>query len=129
MCRISGIIDFTKDLGEELKTKLTLMRDSMERGGPDDAGIYIDHENCIGLGHRRLSIIDLSSAGHQPMSNHDKTVWITYNGEVYNFQELRSELISAGYSFKSKTDTEVLIYGYEKWGIDELLKKAQGMFR
>ena len=128
MCRIVGIADFNKSLSSEIEPIVISMRDSLSHGGPDDAGVYIDKENGIALGHRRLSIIDLSSAGHQPMSNHDRTIWITYNGEIYNFQELRNELTVLGYSFKSKTDTEVLVYGYEKWGIDELLKKLRGMF-
>ena len=128
MCRIVGIADFNRSLGPEIEPIVISMRDSLSHGGPDDAGVYTDKENGIALGHRRLSIIDLSSAGHQPMSNQDNTIWITYNGEIYNFQELRNELTVLGYSFKSKTDTEVLIYGYEKWGIGILLKKLQGMF-
>ncbi len=128
MCRIVGIVDFNGSLKEVLEERLISMRDSLAHGGPDDAGIYTDKENGIALGHRRLSIIDTSPAGHQPMSNHDQTIWITYNGEIYNFQELRNELVSSGYSFKSRTDTEVLIHGYEYWGIETLLSKLQGMF-
>lgn len=128
MCRIAGIIDFNKSFIYELKSIVISMRDSMVHGGPDDAGFYLNNDLGIALGHRRLSIIDTSNAGHQPMSNIDETIWITYNGEIYNFQELRDELIKIGYHFKSRTDTEVLIYGYEEWGIEKLLSRIRGMF-
>ncbi|MCZ7355876.1 MAG: asparagine synthase (glutamine-hydrolyzing) [Candidatus Methanoperedens sp.] len=84
--------------------------------GPDDKGIYVDEKTS--LGHVRLSIIDLSEKGHQPMSNEDETIWITYNGEVYNFQELRSDLLKKGHVFKSNTDTEVIIHAYEEYGLN-----------
>lgn len=80
------------------------------------------------LGHRRLAILDRSEAGRQPMSNEDGTVWITYNGEIYNFPTLRNQLKSRGHAFHSHTDTEVIIHGYEEWGIDGLLARLQGMF-
>jgi asparagine synthase (glutamine-hydrolysing) len=83
--------------------------------GPDDEGVFTD-EN-VSLGHRRLSIIDLSPAGHQPMCNEDETFWIVYNGEVYNFQEIRGQLEKFGHKFKSRTDTEVVIHAYEQWGV------------
>ncbi len=102
------------------------MRDAMITRGPDAAGLYIDSN--IGLGHRRLSIIDISSAGHQPMHNEDKTVWITFNGEIYNFHQLRDILAANGHIFSSLTDTEVLIHGYEEWGIEKLLCKLNGMY-
>ncbi len=83
--------------------------------GPDDEGVFADSN--VSLGHRRLSIIDLSPAGHQPMSNEDETVWIVYNGEVYNFQEIREQLEKLGHKFKSRTDSEVVIHSYEQWGL------------
>jgi len=83
--------------------------------GPDDEGAFVDES--ISLGHRRLSIIDLSPAGHQPMCNEDETVWIVYNGEVYNFQAIRGQLEKLGHKFKSRTDTEVIIHSYEQWGV------------
>ncbi len=83
--------------------------------GPDDEGVFVD--NNVSLGHRRLSIIDLSSAGHQPMCNENETMWIIYNGEVYNFRPIRDELERLGHKFKSKTDTEVIIHAYEQWGV------------
>ncbi|MBI3590062.1 MAG: asparagine synthase (glutamine-hydrolyzing) [Candidatus Melainabacteria bacterium] len=128
MCRIVGIADFKEKLGAKLEPLVISMRDSMLHGGPDDAGIYISEDKKIALGHRRLSIIDLSSSGHQPMANSDKTIWITYNGEIYNFQELRGQLADKGYKFQSKSDTEVIIYGYEEWGIEGLLLRLRGMF-
>lgn len=123
MCGIAGIIDF-KGIN---KNQLLEMRDSMVHRGPDDAGVWINKGNTVGLAHRRLSIIDLSSAGKQPMSGMDETVWITYNGEIYNFPELRKELQSRGYVFKSNTDTEVILYAYKEWGT-ECLNKLNGMF-
>src|SRR5207253_1816540 len=93
--------------------------------GPDDVGLYLD--NHIGLGHRRLSIIDLSRAGHQPMSYADGRYWITYNGEVYNYRELRTELEGKGYKFHSQTDTEVILASYAEWG-DKCLEKFNGMW-
>jgi asparagine synthase (glutamine-hydrolysing) len=80
------------------------------------------------LGHRRLAILDLSPGGHQPMSNEDETVWIVFNGEIYNFLELRQTLADAHHRFRSRSDTEVLLHGYEEWGIEKLLEKLRGMF-
>lgn len=82
--------------------------------GPDDSGIYINSDNTIALGHNRLSIIDLSPAGHQPMKSHDGHLWIVLNGEVYNYIELRAEL--SDYPYKSQTDVEVVLAAYERWG-------------
>jgi len=122
-----GIVGFCSCNEKVDKAILTSMRDALTHRGPDDAGIYIDEENNVGLGHRRLSILDLSSLGHQPMSNENGSIWITYNGEVYNFKEIREELSKRGYSFKSKSDTEVVIKSYEEWGID-CVHKFIGMF-
>jgi asparagine synthase (glutamine-hydrolysing) len=102
------------------------MMDLIAHRGPDGEGRYVS--GPVGLGHRRLSIIDLSPAGKQPMSNDDKTVFVIYNGEIYNFYELRGQLVSKGYVFRSKTDTEVLVHGYEEWGMDGLVSRIQGMF-
>lgn len=93
--------------------------------GPDDTGVYIDDN--VSLGHNRLSIIDLSEKGHQPMCNEDGTIWITYNGEIYNFRELKDALINSGHKFKSNTDTEVILHAYEEYGMD-MLKKFNGMW-
>src|SRR3990172_12889600 len=117
MCGIVGLCSLNKRTD---KTILTYR-------GPDDAGIYFDEECNVGLGHRRLSVLDLSSFGHQPMSNDNGSIWITYNGEVYNYREIREELIKEGYNFKSHTDTEIVIKAYEEWGID-CVHKFIGMF-
>jgi asparagine synthase (glutamine-hydrolysing) len=104
---------------------------SIRHRGPDDAGekvfVLEDAGRIVSLVFRRLSIIDLSQAGHQPMSNEDGTVCIIFNGEIYNFQRLREELISAGHRFHSKTDTETVVHGYEEWG-DEVISRIHGMF-
>ena len=99
------------------------MRDVMINRGPDFGGEFI-HEN-IGLGHRRLKIIDLSENANQPMPNEDKSVWVVFNGEIYNFQELRSQLHN--HKFQSRSDTEVIVHGYEEWG-ENLFAKLNGMF-
>src|SRR4029453_12450978 len=124
MCGIAGVFDrsgSTPDRG-----LLERMRDVMITRGPDDAGVYV--APGIGLAHRRLSIIDISPAGHQPMANEDETVWVVFNGEIYNFQELRRELAAAGHVFRSHTDTEVLVHGYEEFGSEGLAGRAHGMF-
>jgi asparagine synthase (glutamine-hydrolysing) len=121
MCGICGTAGFVRrDLLEQ-------MTDLMTHRGPDDRGVFISRDGMFGLGNRRLSIIDLSSAGHMPMSNEDGSIWISYNGEIYNFPSLRSELQGFGHQFRSHTDSEVLLHGYEQWGID-LLKRLNGMF-
>lgn len=123
MCGIAGIFNLN---GEPVsQVILRKMTDAIAHRGPDGEGFYID--SFIGLGHRRLAIIDLSPAGHQPMSTEDGNYIITYNGEVYNFQELRIELESLGYKFRSKTDTEVVLHAYAQWGA-ECLNRFNGMF-
>jgi asparagine synthase (glutamine-hydrolysing) len=127
MCGICGLIDYKNviDNGEEA---LIGMRDAMIHRGPDNAGVYINKRGLFaGLGHRRLSIIDLSSAGHQPMANEDNTVYIVLNGEIYNYQELRKRLERDGHSFSSDTDTEVVVHLYEEHG-KECVKFLRGMF-
>lgn len=121
MCGIAGLINFQDD------ERLALMTDALAHRGPDDQGIRRFPEERVSLGHRRLSILDLSPAGHQPMSNEDETLWITFNGEIYNFVELRSELEKQGCRFKSKTDTEVLLKLYERDGA-QCFKRLNGMF-
>lgn len=118
MCSISG---FTWD--DELLIKK--MNNILIHRGPDDSGIYIDKH--ISLGHNRLSIIDLSKAGHQPMTNNKGTLWIIYNGEVYNYKELREKLEKFGYKFRSTSDTEVILYAYEHYG-SQCLDFFNGMF-
>jgi len=124
MCGIVGFCDCNNKVDRNV---LISMRDALSHRGPDDKGEYIDEKSNIGLGHRRLSILDVSTLGHQPMSNDKGTIWVTYNGELYNFKEIRQELIHKGYSFKSNSDTEVLVKAYEQWGI-ECIHKFIGMF-
>ena len=133
MCGICGIINISGKPVQE--SQIRQMCQAMIHRGPDDEGVYIRANESsadsllpsVGLGHRRLSIIDLSPAGHQPMSNEDKSVWIVFNGEIYNYIELRKELLSKGHKFKSNTDTEVIIYLYKEYG-EECVKKLRGMF-
>jgi len=101
------------------------MMEVMVHRGPDDEGYFIDE--YVSIGHKRLSIIDLTPAGRQPMHNADESIWIVYNGEVYNYLELKEELEALGYKFYSKTDTEVILHAYEEWGIG-CLHKFNGMF-
>ena len=107
MCGIAGFS--WKD--EELVTR---MADTIAHRGPDQHGVYTDE--AVSLAHRRLSIIDLSEHGRQPMSNEDGSVWVTYNGEIYNFRELREALEAKGHVFRSHTDTEVIVHAYEEYG-------------
>jgi asparagine synthase (glutamine-hydrolysing) len=110
---------------------LEAMTDLLTHRGPDDRGTYVSRgaspAAMVGLGNRRLSIIDLSPAGHMPMCNEDASVWVTYNGETYNFPELRAELVGRNHTFRSHTDTEVVVHGYEEYGLD-LFKRLNGMF-
>ena len=126
MCGIVGQINYTRDKID--RVLFDSMRDTLIHRGPDGYGTELLHNESIAFGHRRLSIIDLSDDGKQPMCNEDNSVWITFNGEIYNFYILKKELVSKGHIFKSKSDTEVLIHGYEEWGIENLLKKIKGMF-
>ena len=123
MCGIAGIFNLN---GEPVSPiLLRRMTDVLAHRGPDGEGFYID--NFIGLGHRRLAIIDLSPAGHQPMINTNGEYALTYNGEIYNFQELRVELESLGHAFRSRTDTEVVLHSYIQWG-RECVHRFNGMF-
>ena len=121
MCGIAGYA------GSHRPELLDAMCAAMVHRGPDDAGTWHDAEAGVGLGHRRLSIIDLSAAGHQPMRGRDATTWISYNGEIYNFPEHRERLAKSGYPFRSKSDTEVLLALYEERGLD-FLDDLNGIF-
>lgn len=102
-------------------------RDAMRHRGPDDAGAWWSADGCTGLGHRRLAIIDLSPAGHQPMQDTSGKLCIIFNGEIYNFAELRQDLVAKGHSFRSQSDTEVILAAYREWGTD-CLARLNGMF-
>ena len=124
MCGITGFIDFNKKSTQQILQEMT---DVLHHRGPDDSGVsFFSNSNCqVGLGHRRLSILDLSSHGHQPMA-FDK-IEIVYNGEIYNFKEIRQELEKYDYQFESDSDTEVILKAYHKWGI-KAVDKFNGMF-
>ncbi len=127
MCGICGIVDYRKDNIVEEKTINNMCRELKHRG-PDDEGVYLSNgAPSVGLGHRRLSIIDLSEAGHQPMRNEDGSVWLVFNGEIYNYRYLRDELKKQGHIFKSDSDTEVMIHLYETYG-EECISRLRGMF-
>lgn len=123
MCGIAGVLRF--DGGPVDAGLVKAMTDSLAHRGPDGEGYHV--AGAVGLGHRRLAIIDLSSAGHQPMTNEDGSVWITFNGEIYNFHEVRKTLEPLGHRFRSRTDTEVVIHAYEEWGVD-CVHRFNGMF-
>ncbi len=130
MCGIAGILNSNlKRSHESLNKGLQMMLDALDHRGPDDRGeiqIKPHSGSSLYLGHQRLSIIDTSQGGHQPMSNDNSTVWISTNSEIYNYKELKKELVDR-YNFKSNSDTEVLLRAYEAWGLD-CLTKIRGMF-
>ena len=121
MCGIAGIINGGS------RATLERMAEMQAHRGPDDHGVKWFPERGSGLAHRRLSILDLSSAGHQPMPNRDGKRWITYNGEIYNYQELRRGLSGRGHTFASHCDTEVILAAYDEWGAD-CVRRFNGMF-
>jgi len=122
MCGIAGYVDFQTPVDEPT---LQRMERVLEHRGPDEGKVWTD--GTCGFAHRRLRIIDLSPSAAQPMSNEDGRLWIVFNGEIYNFRHLREELLKLGHRFRSRSDTEVLLHGYESWGT-ELFKRLRGMF-
>lgn len=127
MCGIFGAIDLS---GNQLPFSDNIYSNALnaiKHRGPDDEGRWMNDNKSVFLGQRRLSIIDLSSAGHQPMCNENNTLQIIFNGEIYNFQEIKNELLLLGHKFKSKTDTEVILHGYEQYG-ESIVLKLRGMF-
>ena len=125
MCGIAGVFRTAPGVPGDSEAVVRMLAAQVHRG-PDGEGLFQDSHAV--LGHRRLSIIDLSDDGRQPMSNEDGSLHVTFNGEIYNFQDLRSELLKSGHTFQSRTDTEVLLHGYEQWGIAGLLERLRGMF-
>lgn len=124
MCRIAGIFN---PGSPNLKADIILMRDAMHRGGPDDAGLYLDENLPLALGHRRLALIDLSPSGHQPMEGADGNLQIIFNGEIYNYLELKKELSALGHRFKTQSDTEVILKAWQQWGAG-CFNRFNGMF-
>jgi len=128
MCGIAGLVQLTA--GKRISgatSRARAMADCMSHRGPDDAGVWESADGSVALSHRRLSIVDLSPLGRNPMAWDNGRLWITFNGEIYNFRELRQELEAAGYRFRSHTDTEVMLAAYDRWGIDSVQRFA-GMF-
>ena len=123
MCGICGVVSISGELTDGPALVHSMMS-SIEHRGPDDGGIFVNSRAV--LGHRRLSIIDLES-GKQPISNEDNTVWIVFNGEIYNYQELRKDLQGRGHTFRTNSDTEVIVHLYEEFGLD-CLARLRGMF-
>jgi len=121
MCGIFGIVSNQLDISQAQLDKWT---DTLSHRGPDDSGTHLD--NQAGLGHRRLSIIDLAG-GKQPIYNEDRTKCIVFNGEIYNYRMLRQELIEKGHRFTTNSDTETILHAYEEWG-EESVKRLRGMF-
>jgi asparagine synthase (glutamine-hydrolysing) len=129
MCGICGVVSRSDEWRIDVPL-LERMRDTMVTRGPDDEGLELlgDESFRIGLGHRRLSIIDLSELGRNPLATADGRLRIVYNGEVFNYAELREELVAAGHPFRSQTDTEVVLYGVRQWGLEGCLRRLRGMY-
>ncbi|HEV2300067.1 MAG TPA: asparagine synthase (glutamine-hydrolyzing), partial [Stellaceae bacterium] len=125
MCGIGGFLGARPMPAAESEARLSAMVAALRHRGPDDEGIWTDGR--AGLAHARLSIIDLSPLAHQPMASADGTVWIAYNGEIYNFAEIRRDLEAAGYAFRSRSDTEVIVNGWHAWG-PRIFSRLNGMF-
>jgi asparagine synthase (glutamine-hydrolysing) len=123
MCGIAGVLAFDPGVVQP-RDRITAMRDAIAHRGPDGAGLWID--GPIALGHRRLAIVDVAS-GHQPMGNEDGTVWVVFNGEIYNHADLRPELIAQGHQYRTRSDTETILHLYEACG-DALVERLRGMF-
>src|SRR5262245_51935384 len=123
MCGIIGVVS-RRPVERDL---IVQMRDSLRHRGPDDRGVWQSDDGRVTLGHRRLAIVDLSQRGHQPMSDRSGKLWITFNGEIYNYRELRRQLEARGYLFRTATDTEVILEAYREWGRD-CLTRLNGMF-
>src|SRR5690348_11779106 len=123
MCGIAGIVA-ADGLHPDDSSRAVLMRDVLTHRGPDGAGLR--HDAFAALAHRRLSIVDLAG-GHQPLANEDDTIWVTFNGEIYNHASIRPALERAGHRYKTRSDTETIVHAYEEWG-DDCVHRFRGMF-
>ena len=121
MCGFTGFVGAIENKEQVLEN----MMNTIVHRGPDSAGTFLDDDAALGF--RRLSIIDISSTGDQPLYNEDRTKVLVFNGEIYNYQELREKLIEAGHEFKTHTDSETLLHGYEEWG-EALVDRLRGMY-
>jgi asparagine synthase (glutamine-hydrolysing) len=127
MCGICGIYEYGVSEPAVTAGLIAGMRDTMTHRGPDDAGVYVTEDRRVGLGNRRLAIVDLSPAGRNPMPNEDGRVWITFNGEIYNHERLRPGLVARGHRYRSRSDTETIIHLYEERGLD-FVQELEGDF-
>src|ERR1700738_3756416 len=129
MCGITGFLERPATLD---RTAMLLVVDQMNsrlrHRGPDDSGVWVSVPAGVALGHRRLSIVDLSVEGHQPMFSSDERFVIVFNGEIYNFLEIREELEKHNYKFRGHSDTEVMLAAFDRWGIEEATQRFNGMF-
>ena len=129
MCGLTGCMTWQRPMDQvTLASWIHKSAEQLQHRGPDDHGPWTDSQSGIALGHRRLSILDPSAQGHQPMISQDERLILTYNGEIYNFAELRKDLAAVGIQYKGRSDTEVLIAAISKWGLLETLSKINGMF-
>lgn len=129
MCGLAGFLSFQRDQSpEQMRAVAGRMADTLRHRGPDDAGTWCEADSGIAFGFRRLAIVDLSPGGHQPMSSSNGRFTIVFNGEIYNHAPLRAELVAAGHSFRSHSDTEVLAEGFVEWGIEATIGRTIGMF-
>ncbi|MHC1783378.1 MAG: asparagine synthetase B [Anaerolineaceae bacterium] len=129
MCGITGFIDTTtKTSTAELTSFVTGMSDAITHRGPDDSGAWVDARHGVAFGFRRLAIIDTSPAGHQPMVSAEDRFVIIFNGEIYNYEDLRKELMALGHSFKGHSDTEAMLAGFSQWGIEATIGRLNGQF-
>src|SRR3954466_1175570 len=123
MCGIAGMVAGGRLNGED-RERVVRMRDVIAHRGPDDSGIYVDDQAA--LGHRPLSIVDLA-AGHQPLANEDSSIWIVFNGEIYNHAQIRPILEGHGHIYRTRSDPETIVHAYEQWG-DACVERLRGMF-
>jgi asparagine synthase (glutamine-hydrolysing) len=128
MCGITGLLSARGLTADRMAEDLQKMTRTLIHRGPDDGGVWCDVPAGVGLGHRRLSIVDLSPLGHQPMASRTGRYIITFNGEIYNYRELRTELIALAHAFRGNSDTEVLLAAAEEWGLQRALERCTGMF-
>ncbi|MCP4659619.1 MAG: asparagine synthetase B, partial [bacterium] len=127
MCGIAGILDRTVER-DRWPALLAPMAASLRHRGPDDSGVWFDAAAGVGFAHARLAIVDLSAHGHQPMASRDGRYMLVFNGEIYNFRELRRELADRGHAFRGHCDTEVMLAAFCEWGLRGALGRFNGMF-
>ena len=125
MCGICGLVDLRPSAGAAERETVRAMASALAHRGPDDEGFFFSDPG-VALGHRRLSIVDVDG-GHQPLTNEDHTIWVVYNGEIYNHAELRKDLEHTGHTFRTRSDTEVIVHGYERQGAD-FFRRLNGIF-